>query len=854
MRYKEIMTLYEVNMSPGNLTRVSNEVEALVGIEFEMAVPTGGDDDGPEPDYDTDEESGNISNVIRFFNEGDSFGHTASQRLRRQLENEYENWSDEWYDSRWDNEKADFIRTWMEDNYWRATDEVRMEDAAVALGYDYENLSPEEATEVEDYARQEFDDEVSRIIDKPNDIHHGEARGAWQFGWSSPPDPEEWMNDTYPMMSDIADEFGIDWPHLTNPHNENFWRSTADDFRRVTGIPVNVTGRYHGRRNNDVYNMEADSSIDGPDGADASGEDGDSGWRGVEWVSPPKPLSEILKDLRQIKKWSTEYGCETNESTGLHINVSIPSAMRGSLDKLDFVKLVLFLGDDYILQQFGRQGNHFCASQFQKLQNKIENGYDSKKQSELMIQMRKDLNGEASRMLATATTPKYSSINVHSAGNYIEFRSPGGDWLNTPIEQLENTIRRFVVALEIAVTEGKFKKEYGKKLYKLLKPSMANQDDLNNFVQFSSGEITKSELIDNIKSRRRERNNERNTSEFDRVVELNNKIDELSRRGVSTTPMDERDAHRYLEGNPTPTNTEWAEYLDGFPGTARWNNPGEQTTAPPRDWAVAQQDYRQPIPDVPVTRNSMVRNEYIDTLVTLAGDYGHIIAPQFRQMANEFINGNPDNAQWLAYAGAMRVNVMNYRLRLSRIETLDKWIREYQDMYHRQIPENIRQSMISYVTTDPDTSLWIRRFSEFTQDWIARATDPIMLTRRQDLTSIFNLAHHRDIDVSDQIRRESEAAMTMNLEQPQWRAYLQQLKAELGLLLGDTDTGRERIAELWALYAALRRENIIMPDMMYDEAVIYAQNQDTTPSDWQRRIADIKTAMEQTGGSQSSTA
>ena len=45
----------------------------------------------------------------------------------------------------------------------------------------------------------------------------------------------------------------------------------------------------------------------------------------------------------------------TNNSTGCHINVSIP-------DKLDVLKLAVFLGDEYVLQQFGRQNSDYAVS------------------------------------------------------------------------------------------------------------------------------------------------------------------------------------------------------------------------------------------------------------------------------------------------------------------------------------------------------------------------------------------------------------------------------------------------------------------------------------------------------------
>ena len=50
MRYKEFKEdLFEVKMSPGNLKKMAAEIDALVGIEFEMYVPRSDfDEDGEE--------------------------------------------------------------------------------------------------------------------------------------------------------------------------------------------------------------------------------------------------------------------------------------------------------------------------------------------------------------------------------------------------------------------------------------------------------------------------------------------------------------------------------------------------------------------------------------------------------------------------------------------------------------------------------------------------------------------------------------------------------------------------------------------------------------------------------------
>jgi hypothetical protein len=189
----------------------------------------------------------------------------------------------------------------------------------------------------------------------------------------------------------------------------------------------------------------------------------------------------MLNDLNETVVWAKEYGCYTNNSTGLHMNVSVPNYSR---EKLDFVKLALLLGDEYVLQQFERLSNVYTKSALGKVKSIIQQ--NPEKASNALETMKTALAGEAARVIHSGTTDKYTSINTKSG--YIEFRSPGGDWLNADIPKLENTLLRFVVALDAACDPEKYKQEYLKKFYKLLAPSMDEYGDMvKNFSDYVTG-------------------------------------------------------------------------------------------------------------------------------------------------------------------------------------------------------------------------------------------------------------------------------------------------------------------------------------------------------------------------------
>jgi hypothetical protein len=84
-----------------------------------------------------------------------------------------------------------------------------------------------------------------------------------------------------------------------------------------------------------------------------------------------------------------------------------------------------------------------------------------------MLQKMKTGLGElATKVIHSGTTSKFTSINTKTG--YIEFRSPGGDWLDSNFDQIETTLMRFVVALDAAMDPAKYLQEYQQKLYKLL--------------------------------------------------------------------------------------------------------------------------------------------------------------------------------------------------------------------------------------------------------------------------------------------------------------------------------------------------------------------------------------------------
>jgi hypothetical protein len=148
-----------------------------------------------------------------------------------------------------------------------------------------------------------------------------------------------------------------------------------------------------------------------------------------------------------------------------------------------------------VLEQFDRLSNHYCDGAYKKIGGKISQMKGDEIKA-VMNKMKEGLTLAASKIIHTGYTSKYTSINTKEG--YIEFRSPGGNYLNDPVDKLTNTALRMALALRIATDESMYKQEYQKRLYKIL-TDQAEKDDLVQFkdyiAQYQSADPTRRKYI-----------------------------------------------------------------------------------------------------------------------------------------------------------------------------------------------------------------------------------------------------------------------------------------------------------------------------------------------------------------------
>jgi hypothetical protein len=541
MRYNEIRilpedTLNEIRMGPSNLRQFAASPAAkgmMAGFEAELVftgVNGNSDDSGEmEPDYEQDQRADDIDGIMYFFSNGDMAGIDSNPRSRSyqmhrsELEQDWFEWHDEQIHTEWTDEQQTLIENWIVENDWNedrqieeylkdelelTADEIREVDAAMerrvaGKGTAADAELVEKYNEAQLGVKEQLELRVTDAIEEQNSDYDSALEefreNSYQFA-----DESDWLRARgWRYMSDVGNNFDFEWPHWTttgNSSEDGYDPEAAGDLAsslsKALGVKTTVASGYHSARRDDTtWIFEPDGSLDGDE----------PGNMPVEIVSPPMPLSQTLEILPKFFEWAEDNGAYANSSTGFHMSVSMPD--HGS-DLLDYTKLALFLGDEYVLQQFGREANTYAKSAVSKIREKK----GKVNVEEVLGTMRKHLNQFASRALAQPSGfGKYTSINPKT--NYIEFRSAGGSNYFEDMDKIQNTLLRYARATNIAMDPAAEKAEYAKKLYKMLTDVKTQQtvdprtgtkrtevvpgadnDAISIFSRYVAGELPKSAL------------------------------------------------------------------------------------------------------------------------------------------------------------------------------------------------------------------------------------------------------------------------------------------------------------------------------------------------------------------------
>ena len=536
MRYKELLSeeqLDEIRMNPRTLRQFGSSPEAqgiMAGFEAELVFSgLGGDGDSDdydmEPDMDADERCRSIQQVMDFF-ENDEWGYGTygrdAERLQEKLDEKYYEWHDEKMYSDFKYDQEDLIKKAIEEDDFDWNDEIEKQLGLMDLSEDEIKEAMKQGGEApkfnrsreqEEYAQSnpgyqrylEAKEQAEGLLDdlvqdsiSSQDKHYDYALDEFRDSYYIDDDSGFFSDVGLRYMSDVAEEFSLSWPVMTGTgssseggFSEDNAEKLADDLHEKLGVRTKVSSGYHSAKRDDVtWIFEPDSSLDADDSDNMP----------VEIVSPPMPLEECLAKMQQFFEWAEANGAYANSSTGFHMGVSLPH--RGG--DVDYVKLALFLGDEHVLEQFGRSSNHYAEAAIKKIRARVKGNKEAV--GGAMDLMRNNLIELAQKALEINNHGfgKYTSINPQGGNassnpakekgaKYIEFRSAGGQNYFEDIDKLKNTLLRYAQAMTIAANPAAERKEYYKKLYKLIAPKEGDPA-IDLFARFATGAISSEEL------------------------------------------------------------------------------------------------------------------------------------------------------------------------------------------------------------------------------------------------------------------------------------------------------------------------------------------------------------------------
>ena len=523
--------LFEVKMTSKNLAKLAQDISgAQVGLEFEMIVPgMDSDDVEREPDYDQDQRVTDIDDAITFFDDGDYNSRHELTALREAMLQDYYEWQGEISSQDWADNGFDYFVEYLdrEDPFDQdaAEEEIR-NDLQTQYGNELEledfekmlNAAIQERRLA--YYQEQWDDQGSNY-----EYAQEEFNQENQDQYSE----RDWFNSLgIRTAQDVETTFAgyVNWPYWTSSDNEVDMKKIALDFMNTMGYDTIAVGNYHGygggyelwngdrwvkigdNKPLDAFTVETDGSLEGDNMGDT----------GLEFVSPPIPLEQIGDTMQKVQAWAGLNGVYTGKvnKTSMHTNISVPGY---DLDKLDYLKAALLLGDEYVLREFGRIGNTYAKPAINKVKELIQQRPE--KAQELLDKMKSQLNAEASKLIHSGQTEKFTSINTKD--NRIEFRSPGGDYLSDIADnpqKMIDTINRMVVTMDAALDPNKYKQEYQKKLYKVLtgqaggreagtgakqEIKTSDKDLLNLFSRYAAGELPRQALKSFVRQAQLER-------------------------------------------------------------------------------------------------------------------------------------------------------------------------------------------------------------------------------------------------------------------------------------------------------------------------------------------------------------
>jgi len=491
----------EVEMSPGALRawsekiKISDDIKFGFEAELVFARPGGYDEENSEqiPDYEEDREIKDFDDLEDWLLTAGAYSRTVKTKIQA-LREEF----DEWFmDSR--NEYANSseikekFRKESEERWERNSDQL-INDELASRGFTeeeidkiFEDPESEEYIDAAETAKEAFDEDIENQIDDIDGDYADLVDENFEI------DVTEFFEEKgISRLSEFIDYIDGEWPYYDIIDNLTAYdvdaaQELAGSLESKLGIDVEVSSAYHGGiKDLNKWYFEPDSSIEVNPGETVG--------LPIEIVSPPMPILDGLKKMEQFFKWADSEDAYTNASTGFHVGVS--SAQQ---EKLDYMKLVLFLGDEWVVKQFKREFNNYARQNLKTLKRSLGDLQQAQGAEILLADFLKNLRSgalkDAGRLIERTSRDKMFVINMKHS--YVEFRAAGNAGYNAPenIEKLKTLVLRYAMAYQIASDPDAFREEYAKRLYKLLSETFQTlPNGIDLFANYSAGLLTRGNL------------------------------------------------------------------------------------------------------------------------------------------------------------------------------------------------------------------------------------------------------------------------------------------------------------------------------------------------------------------------
>jgi hypothetical protein len=198
---------------------------------------------------------------------------------------------------------------------------------------------------------------------------------------------------------------------------------------------------------------------------------------GVEIVSPVMSLAGGLQDMQKILAiiddpsilgFDTLTGV-TSMDTGFHINLGIGGK------KIDYLKLIMLMGDQHVLDEFGRSFFEQAEPMLLTIRNEID--HNPAKAIPMINQLMaktgvtpNDMNNVIEMLTKMVPVDKFKSVNLKKLEQgYIEFRAAGGSNYQDDGSKMRKTVLSLAVWMYVATEPEIYKKEYFQSLVKFIR-------------------------------------------------------------------------------------------------------------------------------------------------------------------------------------------------------------------------------------------------------------------------------------------------------------------------------------------------------------------------------------------------